>query len=98
MSEHRTLEAFRLLDPHGMRDGGCEVVHLVAWCDRCADWHWHGGGSACDPTPVYGHRTAHCVDGPARGYVLGPAGTITRKEMALRRRAARAARREAGRR
>lgn len=46
------------------RDG----AHLVIRCPFCHKRHHHGAGTG--GPDAYGHRVAHCGDGP--GYVLVP--------------------------
>jgi hypothetical protein len=91
-----SVDAFIVVDRLAEPD---DTVSLVMWCDYCLRWHWHGGGRVGDPEMCYGHRVAHCVDfgrdGYTHGYVLRPAGTITRSEMDRRARERRKALKQA---
>jgi hypothetical protein len=52
-------------------------VHLMACCDQCKKFHYHGVGT---PEEVaWGHRIAHCTSAGAykqTGYVLEPTNDI----------------------
>lgn len=48
-----------------------EPRNLVAWCEDCGRWHFHGAGpEGTDPKTMLGSRAAHCPDLSKPGYRL----------------------------